>query len=202
MNNLNNNLLSLVKSVGSTDSLSNNLSNHSGSIETAVIIGLVLYAIGFGLYHYHFNWRVQVAQMRMAQTELARAQDNLPESVEISPQDLAANPELAEILGITEADVGNNLNVTLQTQEQLEFVDLQLELFIQTAQMNRMELGEAQLMNVAETILNAEYTTIYIYIFDTLHIFIIDIGIYFILVSFSIYEICIGFCNFIIYLCF
>jgi hypothetical protein len=199
MNNLNNNLISQVES---TSSLSNNLLSHVESIETVFIIGLVLYAVGFGLYQYHFNWRVQVAQLRMAQTELARAQDNLPNNVEITTQDLADNPELAEILGITEADVGNNLNINLQTQEQLEFVDLQQELLIQTVQMNQMELGEAQLINVAETMLNAEYTTIYIYMFDTLHIFFIDIGIYFILVYYSIYEIWIAFYNFIISICF
>jgi len=60
---------------------------------------------------------------RVRQVEAVRAQDGLPSEVTITPEDLRLNPELADILGIT--DLNNNVNVALETNAHLEYIQFQ-----------------------------------------------------------------------------
>ena len=60
---------------------------------------------------------------RVRQVEAVKAQDGLPSEVIITPEDLRLNPELADILEIT--DLNNNVNVALETNAHLEYIQFQ-----------------------------------------------------------------------------
>jgi len=60
---------------------------------------------------------------RVRQVEAVRAQDGLPSEVTITPEDLRLNPELVEILDIS--DLNNNVNVALETNAHLEYIQFQ-----------------------------------------------------------------------------
>ncbi len=57
------------------------------------------------------------------QEDTTRVEEGLPTDVTLSPEDFAANPELAEIFGITDTNV--NLDIALESNEHFEAVQNQ-----------------------------------------------------------------------------
>lgn len=78
------------------------------------------------------------------QIDTTRVNEGLPTDMNISPEDFAADPELAEIFGITE----NNtiLNVTLESNERFEQVQNQIE-----------TLNRENIMNALNDVNNGDY---------------------------------------------
>jgi len=74
-------------------------------------------------YKFYYYDREITLLNRVNQVELARAQQGLPSEVQITPEDLRLNPELADILGVT--DVNNPINITLETNAHLEYLQFQ-----------------------------------------------------------------------------
>lgn len=73
-----------------------------------------------------YNCRVIMNNPMINQIDTTRVNEGLPTDMTISPEDFAADPELAEIFGITE----NNtmLNVNLESNEYFEEVQNQIEI--------------------------------------------------------------------------
>jgi hypothetical protein len=84
---------------------------------------------------------------RMRQLEAERTQEGLPNEVTLTPEDFAANPELAEIFEIT--DVDQNLDLNLQTNDHL---DLQEE--------HNLLLHDENVMTIAEAFVTAIFNYI------------------------------------------
>jgi uncharacterized protein YpuA (DUF1002 family) len=59
-------------------------------------------------------------------TDLSRLEEGLPTDVSLTPEDFAANPELAEIFGVT--DTNTNLNLNLESDQHFEAVQTQNEI--------------------------------------------------------------------------
>jgi hypothetical protein len=87
-----------------------NIDNISISATTFISLGIA-YKVYRSLTNYNHMDRIR-------QIEAARTQENLPNEVTLTPEDFAANPELAEIFEVT--DVDQNLDINLQTNEHLE----------------------------------------------------------------------------------
>jgi hypothetical protein len=81
---------------------------------------------------------------RIRQIEAERTQENLPNEVTLTPEDFAANPELAEIFEVT--DVDQNLDLNLQTNEHLEIQEHH-DLLVQ----------EENVMTIAEAFVTAAF---------------------------------------------
>ena len=60
---------------------------------------------------------------RVNKVEAVRAQKGLPSEVKITPEDFRLNPELVDILGIT--DLHESVNVTLETKAHFEYNQFQ-----------------------------------------------------------------------------
>jgi len=74
-------------------------------------------------YKFYIHFTQITLLNRVVQVEAARAQDGLPSEVTITPEDLRLNPELADILGIT--DLNSNVNVALETNAHLDYIQFQ-----------------------------------------------------------------------------
>jgi len=74
-------------------------------------------------YKFYFYITELTLLNRVRQVEAARAQEGLPSEVTITTEDLRLNPELADILGVT--DVTNNINVALETSAHLDYIQFQ-----------------------------------------------------------------------------
>jgi hypothetical protein len=74
-------------------------------------------------YKFYVSYTEITLLNRVRQVEAVRAQDGLPSEVTITPEDLRLNPELADILEIT--DLNNNVNVALETNAHLEYIQFQ-----------------------------------------------------------------------------
>jgi hypothetical protein len=89
-----------------------------------IVITTVSVGIAYKFYICYTNYTLL---NRVIQVEAARAQDGLPSEVTITPEDFRLNPELAEILEVT--DVNNNINVALETNAHLEYIQFQDTIF-------------------------------------------------------------------------
>jgi len=87
---------------------------------------VVCFGVAYKFYNYYTG---TILLNRVRQVEAARAQDGLPSEVTITPEDLRLNPELADILEIT--DLNNNVNVALETNAHLEYTQFQESLMAQ-----------------------------------------------------------------------
>ncbi len=74
-------------------------------------------------YKFYFYDKEITLSNRVTQVDAARAQKGLPSEVTITPEDFRLNPELVDILGVT--DVKNPINITLETNAHLEYQQLQ-----------------------------------------------------------------------------
>jgi len=87
----------------------------------SIIVGTVVsVALAYKIY---ISYTELTLFNRVRQVEAARAQEGLPSEVTITPEDLRLNPELADILGVT--DVNNNINIALETNAHLEYIQFQ-----------------------------------------------------------------------------
>jgi hypothetical protein len=89
---------------------------------TVIIISVSIASVGLALSWYN-GYTANYFLSKFRQVEDSRAQENLPNEVTLTPEDFKQNPELAEILEVT--DVDNNLNLHLETQEHLEYLEHQ-----------------------------------------------------------------------------
>jgi hypothetical protein len=80
-------------------------------------------------YKFYISYRELTLFNRVRQVEAARVQEGLPSEVTITPEDLRLNPELVDILGVT--DVNNNINIALETNAHLEYIQFQETIFNQ-----------------------------------------------------------------------
>ena len=87
----------------------------------AVVATTVVY-VGIVYKFYLFDKNLTLLE-RVSKVEAARAEKGLPSEVTITPEDLRLNPELVDILGIT--DLNNNVNVALETKAHLEYTQFQ-----------------------------------------------------------------------------
>ena len=87
---------------------------------TVIIISVSIASVGLALSWYN-GYTANYLLSRVRQVEATRAQENLPNEVTLTPEDFKQNPELAEILEVT--DVDNNLNLHLETVEHLEYLE-------------------------------------------------------------------------------
>jgi hypothetical protein len=74
-------------------------------------------------YKCYYSYTELTLLWRVRQVEAVRAQDGLPSEVIITTEDLRLNPELADILEIT--DLNHNVNVALETNAHLEYLQFQ-----------------------------------------------------------------------------
>jgi len=90
-----------------------------GSI-SLIIVAVV--SVGASCYTYVYYTENTLIN-RVRQVEATRAQQGLPSEVTITPEDLRLNPELVDILGIT--DLNSNVNVALETNAHLDYIRFQ-----------------------------------------------------------------------------
>ena len=62
--------------------------------------------------------------IRLRQVDATRVLEGLPTDVTLTPEDFIANPELAEIFGVTGTDT--NLEIALESNEHFEFIQNEL----------------------------------------------------------------------------
>lgn len=91
-------------------------------MSSVAIIAVATLSVGVAYKYYIYNTETTLLN-RVRQVEAVRAQDGLPSEVTITPEDFRLNPELAEILGVT--DLNNNVNVALETNAHLELIQFQ-----------------------------------------------------------------------------
>jgi hypothetical protein len=84
-------------------------------VSAITTVGLALSLYNGYTEHYYIN--------RVHQAEAARVQEGLPNQITLTPEDFAKNPELAEILEVT--DVNKDLNLNLETIEHIEHLENQ-----------------------------------------------------------------------------
>src|SRR6267378_47173 len=85
---------------------------------------MIVAAVSVGASYYTYVCYTETTLFnRVRQVEATRAQEGLPSEVIITPEDLRLNPELVDILGIT--DLNNNVNVALETNAHLEYIQFQ-----------------------------------------------------------------------------
>jgi hypothetical protein len=94
----------------------------------------------------------------VSQIDTTRVNEGLPTDMSLTPEDFAANPELAEIFGIT--DTNTNLDVTLESNEHFEQVQNQIAIN------NNDNLDEDYFMSLYDDLSNYDYTEIMINIFN------------------------------------
>jgi len=94
----------------------------SAGMSGVAIIAATVVSVGVAYKFYVYYTEITLLN-RVRQVEAVRAQDGLPSEVTITPEDLRLNPELADILGIT--DLNNNVNVALETNAHLEYIQFQ-----------------------------------------------------------------------------
>jgi len=85
---------------------------------------MIVAAVSVGASYYTYVCYTETTLFnRVRQVEATRAQEGLPSEVIITPEDLRLNPELVDILGIT--DLNNNVNVALETNAHLDYIQFQ-----------------------------------------------------------------------------
>jgi hypothetical protein len=94
----------------------------SSTLGTFSTIFTVTVSIAITYKFYFYDKEITLSD-KVTQVEAARAQKGLPSEVTITPEDLRLNPELADILGVT--DVNNPINITLETNAHLEYQQFQ-----------------------------------------------------------------------------
>jgi len=94
----------------------------SNWLSSVAIIATTVVSVGVVYKFYLYDKDITLFN-RVKQVEAARAQKGLPSEVTITPEDLRLNPELADILGIT--DLNDNVNVALETNAHLEYIQFQ-----------------------------------------------------------------------------
>jgi hypothetical protein len=87
----------------------------------SIIVGTVV-SIGLA-YKFYISYTEWTLFNRVRQVEAARALEGLPSDVTITPEDLRLNPDLADILGVT--DVSQNINIALETSAHLDYLQFQ-----------------------------------------------------------------------------
>src|ERR1700742_3967717 len=92
----------------------------NNGMSSVAIIAAAAVSVGVA-YKFYVHYTETTLFNRVLQVETARAQNNLPSEVTITPEDLRLNPELAEILEITDL----NNNVALETNAHLEYAQFQ-----------------------------------------------------------------------------
>jgi hypothetical protein len=100
----------------------NLLFNQNNIDNTVIIISVGIASVGLALSWYN-GYTANYLLSRVRQVEASRAEENLPNEVTLTPEDFKQNPELAEILEVT--DVDNNLNLQLETIEHIEHLEHQ-----------------------------------------------------------------------------
>jgi hypothetical protein len=87
-----------------------------------ICVSLAIIEAGYRMYtQYHHDQLLN----RMVESNLVRAEEGINNDVTLTPENFIQNPELAEIFDIT--DVENGININLETQEQTEFMEFQID---------------------------------------------------------------------------
>ena len=94
----------------------------SNWFSSVAVVATTVVSVGIVYKFYLFDKNLTLLE-RVSKVEAARAEKGLPSEVTITPEDLRLNPELVDILGIT--DLNNNVNVALETKAHLEYTQFQ-----------------------------------------------------------------------------
>ena len=93
------------------------------NLDNALILCYTVVFLGL-TYHVIITYRALYNATMVSEIDTTRVNEGLPTDMSLTPEDFAANPELAEIFGIT--DTNTNLDIALESNEHFEQVQNQI----------------------------------------------------------------------------